>query len=220
MRTPEYKVIDMQTYTRKEHFQYFCSLAYPYAGMTVNVDVTELVTHQKRRGYSFYLLFMHAVALAADEIPQLRQRIREGQIIEYTACPTSHVELLADETYTYCTLYHEQMDVKAYMKRALAAREDSRKRSGLTESEDALAMYFISSLPWVHYSSLIQPVGRQESNPRITWGKYEEDSGGRLQLPVTILVHHGLADGLHMGLFYEKLKQRLTTLAVELSKIK
>ena len=34
------KRIDMATYPRLDHFHYFCSMAYPYVGVTVDVDVT------------------------------------------------------------------------------------------------------------------------------------------------------------------------------------
>lgn len=32
-------------------------------------------------------------------------------------------------------------------------------------------MYFVSALPWLNYTALVQPAARgDESNPRITWG--------------------------------------------------
>ncbi|MBQ4580828.1 MAG: hypothetical protein IJA83_09245 [Clostridia bacterium] len=65
-------------------------------------------------------------------------------------------------------------------------------------------MYFISTLPWLHYTQLIQPVNcGEESNPRITWGKYQADASGRMMMPLSVLVHHALADGLHIARFYE-----------------
>lgn len=51
--------------------------------------------------------------------------------------------------------------------------------------------------------------GGDESNPRITWGKYEENARGRLTLPVTVLLHHALADGLHLWLFYQGLEREM-----------
>lgn len=67
-------------------------------------------------------------------------------------------------------------------------------------------MYFISTLPWIRYTSLIQPVaGGDESNPRITWGKYEHTADGRLVMPVSVLAHHVLVDGAHIAAFYKNL---------------
>ena len=208
-----YRIIDMKKYPRKAHFDYFRSLAYPYVGVTANVDVTALADFCKARGVSFYLTFMHAAALAADSIPEFRQRIHDGGIVQYDACPTSHTEALPDGTYCYCTLHHH-MSYDEYIVQAEAARARSRERASIEEDEAVESMYFVSSLPWLHYMSMIQPVaGGDESNPRITWGKYEADHRGRLMLPVTVLLHHALADGLHLGQFYQALEGQITALS-------
>lgn len=57
--------------------------------------------------------------------------------------------------------------------------------------------------------------GGEKSNPRITWGKFEKDAGGREQLSVTLLVHHGLVDGIHIARFYEALEKQVEELARE-----
>ncbi len=207
-----YRMIDMDTYPRRAHFDYFRSLAYPYVGVTQEVDVTGLVQFCRARGVSFYLTFMHAAALAADGVPQLRHRIREGAVAEYDECPTSHTEPLPDGTYCYCTLHHH-LPFDAYIAQAEEARRRCREAASIQEDEDVESMYFISALPWLHYTALIQPVaGGDESNPRITWGRYDEDGRGRLMMPVTLLVHHALADGLHLGQFFAGLTQQIAGL--------
>lgn len=204
--------IDLRNYPRRQHFEYFSSLQYPYVGVTNQVDVTELVRFCKERKYSFYLLFLHAAALAADSVPELRQRIRNGGIVEYSQCPTSHIELLDNGTYCYCTLHHH-MGLEEYLSYAETARKQCRIHGSIEESADSESMYFISTLPWLHYTALIQPVaGGEESNPRITWGKFEKDAEGREQLPVTLLAHHGLVDGIHIARFYEALEKQLEEL--------
>ncbi|MBP7321279.1 MAG: chloramphenicol acetyltransferase, partial [Lachnospiraceae bacterium] len=50
-----------------------------------------------------------------------------------------------------------------------------------------------------------------DSNPRITWGKYHEVNG-RIMIPVSILAHHALVDGLHIGNFYKKIEMNLVEL--------
>ena len=206
-----YTLIDMKSYARIEHFNYFRTLQYPYVGVTANVDVTDAYRFAKERGVSFYLTILHAAALAADGVPELRQRIRGSQIIEYPECPTSHTERTDTGTYCYCTLHHH-MDLDDYFFQAEAVRKECAKH-GITEDDDAESMYFISSLPWLHYTSLIQPVaGGDESNPRITWGKYEKDTSGRMILPVSILSHHALTDGIHIARFYSNLEQEILKL--------
>ncbi len=209
-----FEQIDLNQYPRKAHFEYFRSLAYPYVGTTVNVDVTELVRMCQEKEYSFYLTFLHAVALAADGVPEFRMRIHDGGIVRYDECPTSHTEPAGDGTYCYCTLHHH-MPLAEYLERAQEARKTCRE-NGIQEDEDVESMLFISTLPWVHYTALIQPVaGRDESNPRITWGRYEVNDKGRCLLPVSVLVHHALADGVHIAAFYHNLEKQMEILSEE-----
>ena len=203
-----YRIIDMNSYARKEHFNYFRSLSFPYVGLTVNVDVTDLLDLCRKQEYSFYLMFMHAAALAADEVPEFRQRIHGDSIVEYDECPTSHTEALENGAYCYCTLHH-RMELSDYLIQAQQKRKEC-LNNGITEDEDVESMYFISCLPWLHYTSLIQPVaGGDESNPRITWGKYEKNTEGRYMMPVSVLVHHALVDGIHIAAFYENLNRMM-----------
>lgn len=204
-----YIEIDPATDPRRKHLEYFSSLPYPYVGVTADVDVTELAAFCKTKGYSFYLVFLHAAALAADGVRELRRRIRGGKVIEYSECPTSHTELLENGAYCYCTLHHH-MPLEEYIPYAEAARAQCRRTGSIEEDEDVESMYFISTLPWLHYTALIQPVAcGDESNPRITWGRFEADHRGRLQLPVTLLAHHGLVDGIHIAAFYRNLEQEI-----------
>lgn len=204
--------IDLEHYPRRQHLAYFSSLQFPYVGVTNNVDVTDFLQFCKKNRYSFYLLFMHAAALAADEVPQLRQRIHGGKVLEYTTCPTSHTELLDNGTYCYCTLHHH-MPLDEFIPYAQRTREQCRLIGSVEEDSEVESMYFMSTAPWFHYSALIQPVaGGDDSNPRITWGKFQKDAFGREQLPVSLLAHHGLVDGIHIARFYENLEHQLQAL--------
>lgn len=204
-----HRMINLDAYPRRAHFEHFLTQAYPYVGVTVHVDVTELVRLCKAQGISFYLAFIHAAALAADGVPELRRRIREGGIAEYERCPTSHTEPLPDGTYCYCTLHHH-MPFDQYIRYAEKTRKQYRQRGTIQEDAEVESMYFISCLPWLHYTALLQPTaGGNDANPRITWGKYEPDARGRLMLPVSVLAHHALVDGLHLARFYEELSRTL-----------
>lgn len=197
------QIIDMSNYPRRDHFNYFRSLQYPYVGTTVEVNITPILSYCKEHHQSFYLAFLHVCALAGDGVKELRQRIRDDQIVEYDECPTSHVEIGEDGTYHYCTLHHH-MGLEEYFRKAEEARIASRG-NGIQEDDAVESMFFISSLPWLHYTAIIQPVaGGDESNPRITWGKYENGF-----MPVSILAHHALVDGIHIAQFYENLNREI-----------
>ena len=202
-----YRDLDMRTYPRQTHFAHFRSLPWPLIGVTVMMDVTRVKAYCQDRHASFYLVMMHIVCLAANQVPALRQRIREDGIREFEFCHTSHIELLEDGTYTYCTLYHDR-PMEAYLTESAKIREACRKGNGLTEDPDVDSYLFISTLPWLHYTQLIQP-GSGGSNPQITWGKAERNAEGRYMMPLTLQAHHALVDGIHLAAFFENVTEEI-----------
>ena len=203
------QIIPMESYKRIQHFNYFKDMAYPYVGITTDVDITSFLKYIKERKYPFFLSFLWCVAKAANMVPELRQRIYNDGIIEYYNCETSHTVAKEDGTYCYCSLDCNQ-PFDQFIAYAIEKQEQEKQYGDITENkEDALSLFFISTLPWISYSSLIQPVPMPaDSNPRITWGKYYEKNG-KIVLPVSILCHHALVDGKHIADFFIHLDNAL-----------
>lgn len=202
-----YKYINMETYKRRSHFEYFNRLAYPYVGLTVNVDITELIKVIKAEKLPFFLTICYCVSKAANQISEFRQRIVDHKIVEYDYCRTSHTVALSDGTYCYCDL-DSNGSFEDYISYAVKAQETAKQNKSIDE-EDAADKIFISTIPWVSYTALINPTPYPaDSNPRITWGKYFSQNG-RVLLPLSVLCHHALVDGLHISKFYELLNEQI-----------
>ena len=207
----DYITLDMEKYPRRKHFDYFNSMAYPYVGVTVNVDITDFSSKAGKEGLPFFLTFCYCVAQAANGVPEFRQRIKDGRIIQYDWCQTSHTEALDDGSYCYCTL-ESNMSFREYLPKALEAQKLARQKASLDDGEDGDSLLFISSMPFISYSALVQPVpSPADSNPRISWGKHFRQ-GDRLLLPVSVLCHHALVDAVHISRFYATLDMALTSL--------
>ena len=58
------------------------------------------------------------------------------------------------------------MPVREYLKTAEALRKAARSKGSVEEDSDVDSMYFMTSLPWLSYTALVQPTGN-DSNPRI-----------------------------------------------------
>ncbi len=205
---PTWTPIDLDRFPRRSHFLYFSQMANPYVGVTAEVDITDFLSFCHSQGYPFSLSFLYCVGRAANGVPQLRQRILSGSPVEYAFCETSHTVLRENGTYGYCRL-NPMVPFDRFLPEAQKRQQLAREAGDLDDGEDALSLLFLSSLPWVRYSALVQPTPvPADSNPRITWGKYEGREG-RTSLPVTLLAHHGLVDGVHIGAFYAALEAQL-----------
>lgn len=103
---------------------------------------------------------------AANAIPQLRRRIRaDGSVVEYDWCPPSYTAMKPDGVYVYCTVEGD-LSYEAFVTLGQRRQREVLERGTLTEDGDALSFFFVSSLPWLHYSQLEHPaVSADDSNP-------------------------------------------------------
>ena len=194
--------IDMDTYPRRSHFDYFRNMAYPYVGLTANVDVTNLLARANQLGASGFLTILWAASRAANAIPQLRQRIEGEVIVEYDHSDVGYTVALPDHTFCNCHV-DCRGNLEDFLPYARAKQEEASRHHGfLNDGEDESGMMFVSCVPWVAFTQCVQPVPCPgDSNPRIVFGKYIRE-GGRTLMPLHIQCNHALVDGYHLGEFY------------------
>ena len=201
------KIIDLETYPRRSHYEYFKSLAYPYVGMTANVDVTGLLAAAKRRGKSSFLACLYAACQAVNAVSALRQRIRDGRIVEFERCDAGHTVAKEDGTFVNCRT-DSSLDFDSFLTLGEIAQQQAKAQTGfLNDKEDETGLIFVSCVPWVSFTSVIQPTPiPADTNPRIIFGKYFTQDG-RTMMPLTIQCNHALVDGLHIAQFYAKFQE-------------
>lgn len=208
-----YRIVDMSADPRSGQFAYFRGMTFPFAGITAEVDITDLLT--ARNGRPFFLSMLYAVTRAANAVPQLRRRIREdGSVIEYDWCAPSYTAMKPDGVYVYCNVEGD-LPYADFVAQGLRRQREVLERGTLTEDGDVRSFFFVSSVPWLHYSQLQHPAeSPDDSNPRISWGKYVT-ANGRTTLPVSLFVNHALADGLHIARFFQGLEAELAALTAQ-----
>ena len=196
------KYIDMETYPRKSHFEYFSSLAYPYVGFTANVDVTNPIRFAKEKGGSTFHAILYVAMQAANSVPELRQRVQDGKIVEFDFCNVGYTVALEDKT--FCNCYTEgRMSIEEFFADARARHEEAKNHPGFANpDEDETGLIFTSCIPWLAFTQCIQPAPiPADYNPRIVFGKYMKE-GDRTLMPLHIQCNHALVDGYHLGEFY------------------
>lgn len=201
------RYIDMENYPRRSHFEFFNAMAYPYVGLTANVDVTKLVAFAKDRGGSSFLACLWAAATAANAIPELRQRIVDGKIVEFDHCDTAHTVALPDKTFNNCRT-DCRMTLPEFLVDGAKRQEEAKKSHGfLSTVEDETPMIFASCMPWVSFTHVLQPSPiPADSNPRIVFGKYFKQ-GGQTMMPLSLQGNHALIDGWHIAEFFRIFQQ-------------
>ena len=202
-----YTIIDMEKDPRCGQFAYFRGMTFPFAGLTVEMYITDMMA--ARGGRPFFLSMLYAAVRAANAVPQLRRRILpDGRVAEYDWCAPSYTAMKSDGVYVYCNV-EGALPYDEFVAQGQRRQREVLERGTLTEDGDVRSFFFVSSVPWVHYSQLQHPAeSPDDSNPRISWGKYVTVNG-RTTLPVSLFVNHALADGLHISRFFLNLEKEL-----------
>lgn len=205
------KVIDIASWKRKEHFTHFCGLDDPYWSITTEVDCTKAYQDSKKMGHSFFLSCLHSSLKAVHQVEELRMRIVEGQVVCYDEINASATILRADETFGCCFIEFVQ-DFKQFAADAAVKIEQTLKTSGMClENDYMLNQIHYSAIPWCSFSALTfaRSTNPQDTVPKMTFGQRRQ-SGEKYFMPVAIMVHHGLVDGLHVARFLQKFQAGLS----------
>ena len=205
-----WKKVDMEQDPRNGQFAYFRAMENPWAGVTVPVDITAF--HKALNGRPFFLSFLYAVVRAANDVPELRRRLRDGEVIEYDRCQPSYTAMRPNGVYVYCLVDSGTLPYEDFVQEGKRKQQAALEKDELKETGDPLNHFFVSCLPWLPYTQIQHPsVSRDDSNPRFSWGKFTEENG-RVTLPVSLFINHALADGWHVTRFYRNLDRELAEL--------
>lgn len=96
------RYLDMNTYKRKKHFDYFTTLDYPHFNLTANVDITRFIEHIKSENKPFFLSTLFVVVKTANSISEFKQRIRDNKIVEHDNIDPSFTIMSDDNVFSFC----------------------------------------------------------------------------------------------------------------------
>ena len=203
--------LDLQSWPRRASFEHFAALNQPYFGLCTRLDVAATRQATREAGVSL-MLACHFLALrAAHAIEPFRYRLEEGPRVRiHERLHGSTTVLRPDDSIGFCYLDYDP-DCREFLRRA--AGSVAAARQGLTPFDprpDDDAVIHFTTLPWVHFTSMTHPrqLGSLDAVPKIAFGRLQ-DEGGRVWMPLSVDVHHGLMDGLHVGRLVQALEQAL-----------
>jgi chloramphenicol O-acetyltransferase type A len=205
------KTVDLETWNRKEHFAFFYRMDYPQYNICANIDITRFLTLVKGNCWSFYYAMIFAASEVANQNENFRYRIRKGQVILHDRVHPSFTDLAGkgDDLFKMVTVEMEDT-LPAFIQKALHISANQSKYFDFATMAERDDFLYITCIPWVAFTSMTHTISlkRDDSVPRISWGKYFRE-GERVLLPFSVQVHHALADGNHVGQYFERLQDYL-----------
>ena len=200
--------INLETWERRAAFHFFKDFTEPYHGVCLRVDCTETYRYAKQHHLSVFLSLLHRSLVAAQQVENFRTRIVDGTVWRYEVVNGGSAVGRPNGTIGFGHYPYREC-IAEFVGEASVEVERVRQRDDLERPQDANLIRY-STLPWFDFTSIshARDLSREDSAPRITFGKITETSG-RHTMPVSIHVHHGLADGLHVAQFVDHFQKWL-----------
>lgn len=203
-------LVDIDSWSRKEHFQFFESFDDPTFSLTIELDVTGLATHAEVTGDSLFLCYLHATMSAVNTTDAMKLRILNNEVVRYSTIDGNTTYLNEHQQFGFCELNFNP-DAALFMSEASRAMSQAKalKENMLAVKQRQDVIHF-SSLPWVNFTQFKHPYHSQSDHsiPKIMFGKIIT-KGVQKFMPMGITVHHGLVDGIHIGQFLDQLQGNL-----------
>ena len=211
------QIIDIETWERKENFNFFRRFQNPQLSITSEVECGGAKKRAKEAHQSFFLHYLYAVLRAANEIPELRYRIDpEGCVVLY-----DQIDILSPikikENGKFFTIrfpYHE--DFETFYQEARKIIDSIPENGDPYAAENGevangdYGLILLSATPDLYFTSITGTQEKQSGNnyPLLNAGKAIIKKG-KLVMPIAMTIHHGFVDGHHLSLFYRKVEELL-----------
>ena len=197
------RIIDKKTWARKELFKFYQKFDKPVFDVTVSVNAEKLYRHAKEHNESFFLISLYAVLRAANEVPQMRQRIVDDQVVEFEKIAVMTPVMTKHEM--FCQIWCEYESDFELFKAAAVPEVEKAKNSMPSPMEDHGQDFFCANcVPWLHFTSMTHAdYSFNQTVPVLAWGKMGEDN----TIPITCKFNHCFMDGLHVSRFFNKIME-------------
>ena len=201
--------IDLKTWNRSTHYEFFSKFDEPFFGITTPIDCTIAYQKSKTLQIPFFVYYLHKTLAAVNKIENFRLRIEGENVVLYDEIDTSATIMREDKTFGFSFIkFHE--DLHEFNKTAQIEIQRIQNTPGILTREYPENIIHFSAVPWINFTGLTHSrnFSIPDSCPKISFGKLIDDNGKKT-MALSITAHHGLLDGYHMGLFVEELQNLL-----------
>jgi len=201
--------LDLNGWSRINHFNFFKEFEEPFFGVSCHVDVTKAYKKCKRENTSFFIYYLHCALKTANSIEAFKYRIKDNDVLVYDVINASSTINRPDGSFGFSYIDYDA-DFTIFKKKAEKIIANVKSETTLVTSAEANNTIHFSALPWIKFTSVshARSFKFKESIPKISFGKIFQENETRL-MPISIHVHHALMDGYHVGVFVEEFQNIL-----------
>lgn len=205
--------IDLKTWKRREHFEFFGKMDLPFYNINTTVDVSEMRAISKKKSISLNSLLMYVTIRSLNKIENFRYRVRGNSVVLHGHLNPSFTHIKKGEDLFRLVTAEFSDDINEFDRIIKEEIEKTDTYFNLEKLRNRDDFVFLSALPWFSFTGTDHTINlnRNDGIPRITWGKIYKDQNIDV-LPYNIQVNHMFVDGIHIGMFFEEMKKQIAEL--------
>ena len=210
--------VDMDSWERRSHYEYYTNLLKCGYSVTVSLDITKLHRQVKEKGLRFYPVFVYCVSRQIAATKEFRMgRDKDGNPGYYDVLHPNYT-IFHEDDHTFSDLWTEHNESFPVFYQAFLSdvatygtRHGMKARAGQPAN-----FYCISCVPWLSFTGYAStvPGGQPNLFPVITYGKAAEHQG-TWTMPFAVNISHAAADGWHTAQFLNDLQALLDRVDLE-----
>lgn len=204
--------IDMNTWPMAQSFYYYTQMAPITYSVNVMMDVTILRNKLKELRYKFFPAYLYLVTRTISKQEELRVAVKDGTLGHWQRLTPIYPQFHDDDK-TTSLLWTEYDD--CFQKFYIQYQEDTKihgNTHGILSSKGIppANSYVISCIPWFTFNSFSLHIHdiKDYYLPSFEAGGFIETSG-KIQMPLSVTVHHATTDGYHLKIFFEELQRTM-----------
>lgn len=208
-----YTHVNLDQWKRGELFTSYIDNMRIVMSLTVDIDVTKLITFTKNNNLKFYPSMIWVVSKIVNAHEEFKYSWdKDGNLIKWNFISPSYVDFhKEDENFTKLVTVFSN-DLFEFHNRFLVDKEKNRFERAFVKNQPHNS-FDVSCLPWVKYRHFDIHVFDKGVflAPVITWGKFEREQGKYI-MPLSMNIHHAVADGFHLSRFFIESQELINSL--------
>lgn len=209
----EFYPLDFDNWDRKRYFYYFTKMLPTGYSLSVEVDITKTYDLLKKTRKKFFPTYLYLASRLITEQQEFRIAQIDSQLGYYDVLHPSYACFHEDDK-TISNMWTEyHADYEQFYYNYLNDQKQYANNHGILAKPDMPPAnnFMIGMLPWTQFTSYA-PIPYKNADyyfPVLQAGKFFERDDKKM-MPLSISVHHAVADGYHVGLFLEKFQKGMS----------
>lgn len=195
------KIIDIETWSRKEFYLFYKSFASPCYNFSFEADVTHAYDFCKKNNISFFGFCSYVYLRAYNLVENFKYREENEQVVLYDKLDAI-LPIMKNDTDTQFTMTSAPYEKTLVSFISNLKTIISQTQNGVApdeKSQTTSGIVCLSCIPWFTFTGGTTAfLSTHQSIPLMSWGKFFERDSKKI-MPYFMQSNHMFIDGYHIG---------------------